>query len=579
MKSINKIFSVIGVSLALGLVSCVDDLNREPIDPNQITPESAQGYINQIMAKCYSGMAVSGQTGPDGNSDISGLDGGTSQYTRALYMLQEFTTDESKWIWPDAGVVDLVTNTWGNGNVNIFGTYSRLYVHIAICNDFLRLVNNLGDYDITPDAQLQATLEQYKLEARALRAMSYYWALDLFGNASFIDETQPAGTAPVQYTRRQLYDWLAGELEALVAAFPDTTPIYGRVGKDGVEALLARLYLNAEVYTDGQVSAWDKCSQHCANIIARHQGEGFRGQGLVPSYMYLFCGDNDEYMPGGGGVNEILWGIPFDSQAIQPYGGTMFLCAAGISNMTWADNDAIMTASDYGMSAQWGCMHATEQFADKFSAGDLRWSMWCKEAQGFSKENTGFSTFTDGYGVVKFTNLLKGNVTDPSQWNTTDNTKNWSTANGGIYDPVGGSAARAQNFPDTDLPLLRLAEVYLMYTESYIMGGAGDQAKALDYVNYVRERAGVSRWSIADITGADKEDKILDERCRELYWELTRRSDLVRHGKYSAGGDEYMWSWKGNEVNGRSIAATMDLFPIPANVIAAQPEFDQNPGY
>ena len=577
MKSITKIFSVLGVSLALGLSSCVGYLDLLPNDPNQLTAnkfaENPSEYLMQVMMKCYSGMAVSGQTGPDGNSDISGLDGGTSQYTRALYMLQEFTTDESKWIWPDAGVVDLVTNTWGNGNVNIFGTYSRLYVHIAICNDFLRLVNNLGDYDITPDAQLQATLEQYKLEARALRAMSYYWALDLFGNASFIDETQPAGTAPVQYTRRQLYDWLAGELETLVAAFPDTTPIYGRVGKDGVEALLARLYLNAEVYTDGQVSAWDKCSQHCANIIARHQGEGFRSQGLVPSYMYLFCGDNDEYMPGGGGVNEILWGIPFDSQAIQPYGGTMFLCAAGISNMTWADNDAIMTASDYGMSAQWGCMHATEQFADKFTAGDLRWSMWCKEAQGFSKENTGFSTFTDGYGVVKFTNLLKGNVTDPSQWNTTDNTKNWSTANGGIYDPVGGSAARAQNFPDTDLPLLRLADVYLMYTEANIMGGAGNANDALNYVNLVRARAGLQAWTQSDLTA----DNILDERCRELYWELTRRSDLVRHGKFS--GSAYNWSWKSNEVNGAPFAETMDLFPIPQNVIAAQPEFNQNPGY
>ena len=570
MKSINKIFSVLGVSLALGLVSCVDDLNREPIDPNQITPESAQGYINQIMAKCYSGMAVSGQTGPDGNSDISGLDGGTSQYTRALFMLQEFTTDESKWIWPDAGVIDLNTNTWGNGNENIFGTYSRLYTHIAICNDFLRLVS--GGMDVPAD--MQATVEQYKLEARALRAMSYYWVLDLFGNGGYVDETTDIGVKPVQYTRRQLYDWLVEELETLVEAFPKNEPvIYGRVGVDGVEALLARVYLNAEVYTDGQVSAWDKCSQHCENIIARHQGTGWSGTGLVPAYMYIFCGDNDEYMPGGGGVNEILWGIPYDSQYIQAYGGSMFLCAAGISNLTMALNNATMTASDYGMSAQWGCMHATEQFADKFenNPNDQRWIMWCKDTQGFSKENTDFSTFTDGYGVVKFTNLLKGNVTDPSQWNTTDNTQNWSTANGGIYDPVGGSAARAQNFPDTDLPLLRLADVYLMYTEANIMGGAGNANDALNYVNLVRARAGLQAWTQSDLTA----DNILDERCRELYWELTRRSDLVRHGKYSA----YNWSWKSNEVNGAPFAETMDLFPIPQNVIAAQPEFNQNPGY
>ena len=575
MKSLNKIFSVLGVSLALGLSSCVGDLDLLPNDPNQLTAdkfaENPEEYIMQVMAKCYSGMAVSGQTGPDGSSDISGLDGGTSQYTRALYMLQEFTTDESKWIWPDAGIVDLVTNTWGNGNVNIFGTYSRLYVHIAICNDFLRLANSLGDYGISPDAELQATIDQYKLEARALRAMSYYWALDLFGNASFIDETSPAGTSPVQYTRQELYDWLVTELEDLVATFPTTTPIYGRVGIDGVEALLARVYLNAEVYTG--TAAYDKCSQHCANIIARHQGEGFRGSGLVPVYMYLFCGDNDEYMPGGGGVNEILWGIPYDSENIQPYGGSMFLCAAGISNLTWDANDAIMTATDYGMSAQWGCMHATSQFSDKFQSDrDLRWAMWCKEQQGFSKANTNFSTFTDGYGVVKFTNLLKGNVTDPSGWDMNDNTKNWSSANGGIY-ATDGSAARADNFPDTDLPLIRLADVYLMYTEAYIMGHAGDATNALNYVNLVRARANETNWTASDLTA----DNILDERCRELYWELTRRSDLVRHGKFS--GSAYNWSWKNNEANGASIAETMDLFPIPQNVIAAQPEFNQNPGY
>ena len=575
MKSLNKIFSVLGVSLALGLSSCVGDLDLLPNDPNQLTAdkfaENPEEYIMQVMAKCYSGMAVSGQTGPDGSSDISGLDGGTSQYTRALYMLQEFTTDESKWIWPDAGIVDLVTNTWGNGNVNIFGTYSRLYVHIAICNDFLRLANSLGDYGISPDAELQATIDQYKLEARALRAMSYYWALDLFGNASFIDETSPAGTSPVQYTRQELYDWLVTELEDLVATFPTTTPIYGRVGIDGVEALLARVYLNAEVYTG--TAAYDKCSQHCANIIARHQGEGFRGSGLVPVYMYLFCGDNDEYMPGGGGVNEILWGIPYDSENIQPYGGSMFLCAAGISNLTWDANDAIMTATDYGMSAQWGCMHATSQFSDKFQSDrDLRWAMWCKEQQGFSKANTNFSTFTDGYGVVKFTNLLKGNVTDPSGWDMNDNTKNWSSANGGIY-ATDGSAARADNFPDTDLPLIRLADVYLMYTEAYIMGHAGDATNALNYVNLVRARANETNWTASDLTA----NNILDERCRELYWELTRRSDLVRHGKFS--GSAYNWSWKNNEANGASIAETMDLFPIPANVISAQPEFEQNPGY
>lgn len=535
MKSYkNKILSICCVAFALGASSCVGDLDLTPNDPNTITAGNlTDEQIEQVMAKCYSGIAVSGQGGPDGSSDISGLDGGTSQYTRALFMLNEFTTDESKWIWADEDVYDLVTDTWGTNNSNIYGTYSRLYVHIAICNDFLRTVADVNT----------ETVNQFKLEARALRALSYYWALDLFGNSGFIDETSAAGVAPVQYTRVQLYNWLRDELESLVSSFPTTTPRYGRVGIDGVEALLARLYLNAGVYTDGAENGYAKCAEHCENIINRHKGSGYNNSGLATHYMYLFSGNNEEYMPGGNGVNEILWGIPYDDVQTQPYGGTTFLIAAAVS----AD---VMDINDYGLNAAWACMHATSQFADKFTTGDTRWSKWYKEDKGFSKENTSFSTFTDGYGVIKFTNLTHG--TDDSYALTLGETP---------------------NFPDTDLPLIRLAEVYLMYAESYIVGGAGDASKALEYVNYVRGRAGVSSWSLTDLTA----DNILDERCRELYWELVRRSDLIRHNKFT--GTTYVWSWKNNTAEGGTIADYRKLFPIPANVIAAQPEFQQNPGY
>lgn len=535
--------------------SCTGDLNQTPEDPNILTSSSfTEDDVRQALAKCYSGIAVSGQTGPNGDSDISGLDGGTSQYTRALYMMNEFTTDESNWIWPDVGVFDLVTGTWGKDNANIFGTYSRLYVHIAICNDFIRLIDN-G----VPGSE--ADLAQYRLEARAMRALSYYWVLDLFGKGGFIDETSTGN--PVQISRLDLYTWLVAELEDLVASFSDATPIYGRVGKDGVQALLARTYLNAKVYTDGAVNGAAKAQEHCEAIIARHQGGGFNGSGLANHYLYLFCGDNDVYLPGGGNTaeNEVLWGIPYDSEYIQPYGGTTFLCAANVKNMTWADDGAYMNQADYGMGAQWGCMHATPEFSDKFTAEDIRWSMWCKEDKGFSKENTGFSTFTDGYGVVKFTNLLKGTNGE------------WSTANGGSYDPTGATAVRSEQFPDTDLPMFRLAEVYLTYAECNIVDGAGDASKALTYVNYVRERAGVAKWTPAEMTAAN----ILDERCRELYWENVRRSDLIRHDKFT--GSNYLWSWKNNVLKGGSIPSYMNVFPIPSNVISAQPEFEQNPGY
>ena len=187
--------------------------------------------------------------------------------------------------------------------------------------------------------------------------------------------------------------------------------------------------------------------------------------------------------------------------------------------------------------------------------------MWRKEYFGFTKANTGFSVFTDGYGVVKLTNLIAG--TDGK----------WSESNGGIYDPSGATPARVDAFPNTDLPLIRLADVYLMYAESYIMGNAGNQSDALKYANYVRGRAGASSWSSGDLNA----DNILDERCRELYWENTRRTDLIRHNKFT--GTSYVWSWKNNLLEGGSIPAYMKLFPIPTNVISAQPDFVQNPGY
>lgn len=149
----------------------------------------------------------------------------------------------------------------------------------------------------------------------------------------------------------------------------------------------------------------------------------------------------------------------------------------------------------------------------------------------------------------------------------------WSVQNGGAFDPEGKIAARSEAFSDADYPMFRLAEVYLMYAECNIVDNAGDASKALTYVNYVRERAGVAKWTSAEMTA----DNILNERCREMYWENVRRSDLVRHNKFT--GNNYVWSWKNNILKGGAIGEHMNIFPVPSNVIAAQPEFTQNPGY
>ena len=574
MKYINKILTAGCLALGMGfaMTSCVNDLNITPKDPNSFTWTNVEAdpdtYLPQVFAKCYSVLAVSGQSG-EGSSDMSGLDNGAGCYPRAIYMLNEFPTDETLWIWPDAGVVDIVTGTWANNNANIYGTYSRLYIAIALCNDFIRQTLESG-IDLTPAVRTDYNnVEQYRLEARALRALSYWYVLDLFGNGGWVDETMDYGDSPLPITRKDLYNRLTTELEAIIAAWPaaNAKPSYGRVGLDGVKALLAKVYLNAKVYTNGEVDGYEKCLNLCNQIIDAHKGSGFKSSGLANNYHALFAANNDQYMPGGSNSaeNEILWGIPYDATNIQAYGGTRFLMAAAFVNATMADQKYYMSCLDYGLNDQWGCMHARAEFSDKFNSTDVRDDLWSKEAQGFTKENTEFSKFNNGYAAVKFTNLI---MNADGSFPKADNSKPIAV------DNIAESAKvlNVNAHPDTDLPVFRLADIYLMKAECYVMGGKGNADEAIAAVNVVRERAGASTWT--NVTA----DDLLDERARELYWENHRRTDLVRFNKFTSG---YTWSWKGYVAGGTDMGSHMNVYPIPANVIAAQPEFGayQNAGY
>lgn len=560
------------MGMGFAMTSCVNDLNVTPKDPNSFTWTNVEAdpdtYLPQVFAKCYSVLAVSGQSG-EGSSDMSGLDNGAGCYPRAIYMLNEFPTDETLWIWPDAGVVDIVTGTWANNNANIYGTYSRLYIAIALCNDFIRQTLESG-IDLTPAVRTDYNnVEQYRLEARALRALSYWYVLDLFGNGGWVDETMDYGDSPLPITRKDLYNRLTTELEAIIAAWPaaNAKPSYGRVGLDGVKALLAKVYLNAKVYTNGEVDGYEKCLNLCNQIIDAHKGSGFKSSGLANNYHALFAANNDQYMPGGSNSaeNEILWGIPYDATNIQAYGGTRFLMAAAFVNATMADQKYYMSCLDYGLNDQWGCMHARAEFSDKFNSTDVRDDLWSKEAQGFTKENTEFSKFNNGYAAVKFTNLI---MNADGSFPKADNSKPIAV------DNIAESAKvlNVNAHPDTDLPVFRLADINLMKAECFVMGNQGNADEAIAAVNVVRERAGASTWT--NVTAND----LLDERARELYWENHRRTDLVRFNKFTSG---YTWSWKGYVAGGTDLGSHMNVYPIPANVIAAQPEFGayQNAGY
>lgn len=575
MKYLNKfLLAVVLISSGM-MVSCVNDLDQLPKDPQVLTPSDfasdPKGYVGGYLAKCYSGMAVSGQGGA-GNSEISSPDAGMSCYNRAVFMANEFPTDEYAWIYSsDAGVADFVQTNWSAGNPVVDLIYSRLYTHIAVCNDFLRFLGNAGNYGVSLEG---IDVDQFALEARALRDMSYYHVIDFFGRAVIAWDDTAYGVEPLQAeSRAALYDKVVVDLEDVWAKFPDTTPKYGRIGKDAVEALLVRFYLNSEVFTDGTKNELDKCWTHAQNIIKRHEGGGFQQSGLATDYLSLFCKNNHIFVAGAPGAladqNEILWNTPYEFGVTESYGGSSFMVMAGcFGGQNNALSDGFCDGSWYGTNNAWGCMHARQQFSEKFGfvngkSADNRTTLWLTEIAGWNITNDTYDNLRDGYLPIKFTNVEcnpDGTMplyTDPGTGLT----------RAGLPNPV------AQNFVDTDYPVIRLAEVYLAAVECAVRG-KGDMSLATKYVNYLRSRAGVPTWTQADLSL----NSLLDERCRELYGENVRRTDLVRFGKFS--GNAYVWNWKGGQAAGTFIDPRYDIYPIPTNVISSyNSPYVQNPGY
>ena len=140
-----KIFLMSAAAVcSLGFASCVNDLDVEPIDPNITMPEdilNTEAAFEQLLAKCYTGLAASGSSGQNGDCDLSGIDGGFSQYIRLLFVMQCLTTDEAVCCWNDAGLPDMHAHTWNSSNPFVNGVYYRFYTQIGFCNEFIRKAN------------------------------------------------------------------------------------------------------------------------------------------------------------------------------------------------------------------------------------------------------------------------------------------------------------------------------------------------------------------------------------------------------------------------------------------------------
>lgn len=520
---------ILGISMTF--TSCTDDLNVTPKDDDEFLSETFfqdPASYKQVLAKLYAGLYVGGNDG-DGQADIAGLSGDFSSYLRLLFVTQELPTDEAVIAWADGTLPTLNSQTWSPVNEFLYGTYSRAFYHISLANEFLRQTTDEKLAARGVDASLKTEIATFRAEARFLRAFSYTNLMDLFGNVPITTEADPVGFFyPVQKSRAEVFAFVESELKDLDTSLPNARANeYGRVDKVAAKFLLAQIYLNSKVYTGTE--RFNETATLCSEII--NSGYTFAN---VP-YRYLFSADNDK----NGAQNEFIFPIVSDGVAIRATGGGMsFILHAGIGGS--------MDAASRGMDGGWQGTRTRKEFValfpDATATGDKRGTFY---TDGQALDITNISTFTDGYAVTKY-----------------------------INKKADGSAAQRTDIPDTDFPMFRVSDAYLMYAEATLRGAStGNVGTALGYVNQIRTRAGAQNISTAQLTL----DFILDERGRELFWECHRRTDLIRFGKFSGGSK--IWQWKGGVMNGTSTESYRDLMPIPSKTIQANPTLKQNPGY
>ncbi len=559
------------IGMTGGFTNCVGDLDVVPLDPTINTAdrayETAEDYEN-ALAKIYAIWAMSGQDGA-GTSDISLGDAGNTTLMRSWFILQSHPTDELKNANNDSWVTNLNSANWGTAEIEpIEAVYQRCMYIVALANDFLKVLSDAPD-DIDE--------ESFRMQTRFCRALAYYTLMDVFGNPPFITEDNYS-ISPEQIGREGIFNYIESELKELTqsSALPDraTGTDYGRADKGSAWALLARMYLNAEVYTGTE--RYDDCMNACEEVINLNYS-------LASDYQALFCGDNGE---NSDATQEIIFPVILDGNDTQSYAN---LISASRPNTVSQEIEDIagntkfeFCLNNWGTREGWAGYRATSDLVRTFEYADNdnpKMSEIIDKRGIFMDHNyddeelsirigsTVIGTFhTNGWWVYKWTNL---------------------DHNGDPLYPVSEAATVA--FPSTDFPLLRLGDVYLMYAEAAARTG-NNLSTAVSYVNQLRARGYQNQgnytitesWLTADAqVGYEgptiKYGNILNERCRELYWEGQRRTDLIRFGIFT--GNSYLWEWKNNAENGSSLDSRYNLYPIPVSDIQANGGLTQNEGY
>jgi len=529
------------------LTSCVNDLDTLPLNKTEPIAEYVYGNSEEAylsgLGRLYFQFVTNDLT------DLQQMDGGASEIIRAFWSVQETTTDAAKCSWEnDAWVRALNTNTWTEvQNDAVYAVYVRTLQGIAYVNEYLRQTTPSKLEGRGVSAGLAAKIDVFRAEARFIRAYLYWMALDCFGSVPFTTENSPFGGGyfPNQASRSDICDYCVSELTYLMS---DESPMlapgsnYPRADKGSAAGLLARMYLNSSVYTG--IPRWTEAKAVCERIFGM-------GYSLCPDYASLFRGDNGENPQASG---EMLWAIDYDADNTESYGGTTYILSASM-----ASTDITDESRPNGQTNGWAGLRVPYEYVSKYfgvsgqdyetgtyEVADRRGELFYIKGRSASMDGALYS-FMNGWTCLKFNNIPH-DKTDSS------------------YIDVSAT----KNFSDVDFPMIRLAEICLIYAEACMNLGQG--AAALPYLAELSARAGVAPPS--EVTT----EFLVAERARELMWEAHRRTDLIRFGLYDSAA--FLWPYKGGDsFSGQGFPAYKCIFPLPPTELAANDALVQNPGY
>lgn len=539
---------------ALSMTSCLDEHPKDQLDEDAIYGSASDIYINAV-ASLYNYIG--------GANESEGIQG----TCRGIYDYNTLTTDEAMipirgGDWYDGGLWNaMYQHRWSADDQSLYDTWKYLYKVIVLANKSLDIISNKS-------ALLSAAQqEEYRAEIRAIRAMFYYYAMDMFGRVPLVlstDEQRYSSLFQGQTDRSSVFHFVFQELQQVLPSLPDQHSnkegnYYGRITQPVVNFLLAKLALNTEIYMyddwtrgyanrpkgsdihfsvpaadasshggDKELNAWETCIYYCDKLAEE-------GYVLESDDAFNFSTHNET-------SKENIFTIPMDKNIYTNQFHYLF------RSYHYTHGGALGWGSENGTCATISTMKANHY-------GEADEDARCK------------MNFVAGVVKVDGHELLMDNG-KPLEYQPFEVAQNLT--NSKFVKTAGARMAKYEvdrtsymdgKLQSNDIVLFRYADALLMKAEAKVRNGEnGDEE-----LNRIRARVGMP-YRKATL------DNILEERLLELVWEGWRRQDLIRFGKFTGAYDLR------TPLQGESSGYTT-VFPIPQKCIDLNSELVQNKGY